>query len=66
MTKDIVSTNGIKIIKSDERAVISQGGIRIQREKTPIKGELIKVEAPDLTPLEILSNVVDGFFLHST
>lgn len=53
MKKDIVSTNGIKIIKSDERSVISQGGIRIQREKTPIKGELIKVEAPDLTPLTL-------------
>lgn len=43
MKKDIVSSDGIKIIKSDERAVISQGGIKIQREKKPISGELIRV-----------------------
>ena len=43
MKKDIVSNNGIKIIKSDRRASISQGGIKIQREKKPIKGELTRV-----------------------
>ncbi len=43
MKKDIVSNEGIKIIRSDEQAVISQGGIRIQREGGPISGELAKV-----------------------
>jgi Mg-chelatase subunit ChlD len=43
MGKSIEENNGIKIIKSDKRAVISQGGVKIQREERPIKGELAKV-----------------------
>ena len=43
MAKNIEVNNGIKIIKSDKRAVISQGGIMIQREGRPIQGELTKV-----------------------
>jgi Mg-chelatase subunit ChlD len=43
MVKNIEVNNGIKIIKSNKRAVISQGGIMIQREGRPIQGELAKV-----------------------
>jgi len=43
MKKEDVSNNGIKIIKSDERATIFQGGIKIKRGGKPISGELIKV-----------------------
>ena len=43
MGKESVPDNGVRIVKSDERAVISQGGIKIRREGKPISGELIKV-----------------------
>lgn len=43
MKRSDASSEGIKIIKSDERALTSQGGIRILRQKRPIKGGLTEV-----------------------
>lgn len=43
MKKNIVANDGIRIVKSDKRVAISQGGIKIQREKKPITGELTKI-----------------------
>ena len=60
MKKEDVSPNGIKIIKSDERSVISQEGIKTQREKNRIKGELIKVEVSDLIPLTLSIETLGG------
>jgi Mg-chelatase subunit ChlD len=43
MGKTFETSDGIKLIKSNDHAVFSQGGIKIQREEKPIKGELAKV-----------------------
>lgn len=38
-----VSSNGIKIIKSEGKVSLTEDGIKIQREKKPVRGELIRV-----------------------
>jgi len=43
MKEDNVSNEGIKIIKSEGKVSLTKDGIRIQREKRPVRGELIKV-----------------------
>jgi len=41
--KNNVSSNGIKIIKSEGKVSLTEDGIKIQREKKPVRGELIRV-----------------------
>ena len=41
--KKKIPSNGVEIIKSDKRAVVFQGGIKILRKGKPIKGTLVKV-----------------------
>jgi len=43
MEKDIVSNNGIRIIKSEGKVSLTENGIKIQRENRPVRGELIRV-----------------------
>ena len=42
MEKRIVPNDGIKIIKSEGKVSLTEDGIKIQREKRPVRGELIK------------------------